>query len=206
MFTFSVLIIAIGLVVLAFGTRLVLLAGGVGLLLGLGILHILPGSQESWVWLLIPVGLAVFFALGTGVAKGIISLITLVLGSLAGAAIVLAVLDLFGIDSGMISLVLALMGAVIGAGSFMRFKIWTLIVLASIVGALLVVRGLQMFIPAIQGIIASLIGLVLVVALVVVLVVVRGGKFFGNRGEFEDGDQSSRRLRGGRRHRLSRKA
>jgi hypothetical protein len=71
------------------------------------------------------------------------------------------VLDLFGLDLGLVGWLLALVGAVIGAGLLSRFKEWTLIVLASLVGALLTVRGLQMLIPFVQGFIASLIGLVL---------------------------------------------
>lgn len=75
----------------------------------------------------------------------------------------LAVLDVFGLDLGIGSWLLALVGAVIGAGLLSRFKKWTLIVLASLVGSLLVVRGLQMMIPLVQGFTASLIGLVLVI-------------------------------------------
>jgi hypothetical protein len=154
-------LILLGLVVLVFGTRFILLGAGVGALLGIGLLQLLPGTQESALWLIIPIGLAVLFALGAGFAKGMIGLITLALGALAGGAIVLAVLDLFGLDLGFTNWILALIGAVIGAGLMSRFKNWAVIILASLVGALLAVRGLQMLIPAVQGFLASLIGLVL---------------------------------------------
>jgi hypothetical protein len=43
---FAVLVIALGIFILALGTRLALLGAGVGALLGIGILRFLPGSQE----------------------------------------------------------------------------------------------------------------------------------------------------------------
>ena len=154
-------LIVLGLVVLVYGTRLTLFGAGVGALLGLAILRILPGAQESLLWLIVPIGLAILFALGAGLAKGLIGLVTLALGALAGGAIVLAVLDLFGLDFGLMNWLLALVGAVIGAGFLSRFKEWTIIVLAAVVGALLTVRGLQMLIPFVQGSIATLIGVLL---------------------------------------------
>jgi hypothetical protein len=161
MFILSIALIALGLVVLVYGNRLALFGAGIGALLGIAFLRFLPGTQESWLWLILPVGLAILFALGAGLAKGLLGLVTLALGALAGGVIVLAVLDLFGLDLGLVGWLLALVGAVIGAGLLSRFKEWTLIVLASLVGALLTVRGLQMLIPFVQGFIASLIGLVL---------------------------------------------
>jgi hypothetical protein len=157
----SIIVILLGLVVLAYGNRLALFAAGVGALLGLAFLRFLPWTLESLLWLIVPVGLAILFALGAGLAKGIIGLVTLALGALAGGAITLAVLDLFGLDWGLANWILALVGAVIGAGLASRFKEWTVIILAAIVGALLCVRGLQMLIPSLDGTIASLIGLVL---------------------------------------------
>jgi hypothetical protein len=158
---FAIVIILLGLMVLGFGNRLVLFGAGVGALLGVGILRILPGAQESWLWLILPVGLAILFALGSGIAKGLITLISLALGALAGGAIVLAVLDLFGIDLGVVNWILALVGAVIGAGIMNRFKDWGIPILAALVGSLLCVRGLQILFPSVQGWLASLIGLVL---------------------------------------------
>lgn len=157
----AIILIALGLIVLVYGTRLALFGAGVGALLGIGILRLLPGAQESLLWLALPIGLAILFAVGAGLVKGMVGLITLALGALAGGAITLALLDLFGIDLGFIDWILALVGAIIGAGFLSRFKDWTIIVLASLVGALLTVRGLQLLVPFVQGFIASLIGLVL---------------------------------------------
>jgi hypothetical protein len=157
----SIIVIVLGLIVLVFGNRLALLGAGVGALLGIGILGLLPGDQTSWLWLVIPIGLAILFALGAGLAKAFISLISLALGALAGGAIVLAVLGLFGLDFGLVSWLLALIGAVIGAGFLARFKDWTVIVLAGLVGALLCVRGLQMLLPSLPEFLATVIGIVL---------------------------------------------
>jgi hypothetical protein len=157
----SIIVIVLGLIVLAFGTRLALFGAGVGALLGIGLVRILPGSQESLWWLVVPIGLAILFALGAGLLKGLVGIITMALGALAGAAITIALLDLFGIDLGFVNWILALVGAIIGIALLSRFKDWTIIILASIVGALLTVRGLQMLFPSLQGFIATLIGIVL---------------------------------------------
>jgi hypothetical protein len=159
---YSIILIALGLIVLGFGSRLALLGAGIGALLGIGLLRILPGDQSSVWWWIVPIGLAILFAIGSGLAKGLIGLVTLALGALAGGAIVLAILDLFALDWGLMNWVLALVGAVIGAALMSRFKDWGLIILAALVGGLLFMRGLQMLIPSLDGLIASLIGLVVV--------------------------------------------
>jgi len=157
----AILSIILGLITLAYGTRLALLGAAVGVLLGLGILRLIPGEQESWLWLLIPIGLAILFSLGAGIGKRIIGLVTLAFGALAGGAIVLSMLDLFGLEWGVTNWILALVGAVLGMALASRFKKWTVIVLAGIVGALLCVRGLQIAWPSVDGFVASLIGLAL---------------------------------------------
>jgi hypothetical protein len=161
MTAFALIVIAMGLVVLVFGNRLVLLGAGIGTLLGVGILRWLPGDQASLWWWIVPIGMAILFGIGGGLVKGLISIISLAFGALAGGAIVLAVLDLFGLDLGLVNWLLALVGAVIGAMLMSRFKDWAVIILAAVVGALLAVRGLQMLVPSIQGVIASLLGLLL---------------------------------------------
>ena len=82
---FPFLLIALGIVVLAFGSRLAILGAAVGALLGVALLRLLPGESNIWLTLLIPAGLAVLFFFGAGLAKGAVSLITLVLGILADA-------------------------------------------------------------------------------------------------------------------------
>ena len=134
---------------------------GVGALLGITLLRIFPGTQESLLWWLLPIGLSILFAIGAGFAKGFIKLVTLALGALAGGLIVLGVLDLFGLDWGIVNWILAILGATLGAGLMSRFEDWAMIILVALVGAILTTRGLQMLIPFVQGALASIIGLVL---------------------------------------------
>jgi hypothetical protein len=157
----AILVIALGILTLALGNRLVILGAGVGALLGIGILRFLPGNQESLWWWAIPIGLAVLCMIGAVVFKGFVSLITLAIGAVAGAAIVLAALDLIGLNFGLFDWILALIGAVLGVIVIGRFKDWPFIALAALVGALLTVRGLQMLAPIMQGFVGTLLGLVL---------------------------------------------
>jgi hypothetical protein len=154
-------LIVIGLVIMAFGNRLIFFSAGVGALVGVAILHLLPGDQAGLIWWLVPIGLAVLFALGTGVAKGVVRLVALAVGALAGWAIVIEVLDLFGLNLGALGWVLALIGAVIGAALLSRFERLTVLVLAELVGALLVVLGVKILRPSVQGWLATLIWLAL---------------------------------------------
>ena len=158
---FAILIIALGIFILVVGNRLALLGAGVGALLGIGLLRLLPGNQDSLWWWILPVGLAALFMIGAVIFKGFISLITLAIGAVAGGAIVLATLDLLGINLGLVDWILSLVGAVIGVILIQRYKKWAFIALAALVGALLTVRGLQMLVPLMQGLFGTLITLVL---------------------------------------------
>jgi len=161
---FPIFLLLVGALMLVFGNRLALFGGVVGALLGIGILLLLPGSKENLAWLLIPVGLSMLFALGTGIVKGLISLITLAFGALAGGALVLALLDRFNLDYGSMNWVFILIGAVIGAGLMSRFKAWAVVVMAAILGALLCTRGLQMVFPFLDSKITDIIAVILAVA------------------------------------------
>ncbi len=173
---FGLLIFVFGLLLLTVGNRLAVLGAGVGALLGLAFLVFLPGAQDNLLWLVIPIGLAIVFALGSGLAKGAINLVTLALGALAGGAVILAVLDLFRLDFGLVNWLLALVGAVVGAGLMAKFKDWGVIILASLVGALLCTRGLQMMVPTLSEMLASLVGVVLLVG-----GIIYQGKLFGKK-------------------------
>jgi hypothetical protein len=160
----SIIVIVLGLMLLGFGKRMWLFGAGVGAAVGLAILRFLPGAQDGWFGFIVIFGLAILFAVGSGLAKGLIGLITLALGALAGGAIVLMVLDMFGLDWGLVNWLLALVGAVIGAGLMSRFKDWAIIILAAFVGALLCTRGLQLLVPSLSDVFASLITVVLLAA------------------------------------------
>jgi hypothetical protein len=172
----AIVVIVLGLVLLGFGKRMWLFGAGVGAVVGLALLNFLPGVQGGWFGFLLVFGLAILFAVGSGIAKGFIGLITLAFGALAGGAIVLMLLNLFRLDLGLVGWLLALVGAVIGAAVMSRFKDWAIIILAAIVGALICTSGLQMLIPSLDGVIASLI----TVVLAVVSVVYQGG-FVGKK-------------------------
>src|SRR5215813_7287560 len=105
---FPIIVIAIGAAVLAFGRRLSVLGAAVGALLGVGLLRLFPGSNDSWLALGLPILLAVIGFFAAGFAKGIVDIILLALGALGGAAIALAFLDLFNLNFGLLDWVLAI--------------------------------------------------------------------------------------------------
>src|SRR3990172_1284550 len=109
---FPILVIAIGFAVLAFGRRLAVLGAAVGALLGVVLLRLFPGSSDPLLALTIPILLAVIGFFVAGFAKGIVNIVLLVLGALAGAAIVVGFLDLFHINFGLLDWLLAILGGV----------------------------------------------------------------------------------------------
>jgi hypothetical protein len=91
----------------------------------------------------------------------------IVLGALAGAAITLGFLDLFGTAAGLLDWLLALLGGVIGVILVNRFKDWAMIILAGLIGGLLVTRGLTNWFQVLQGAMGTLLVLVLAGASIV---------------------------------------
>jgi hypothetical protein len=163
MFILALVLIALGIAVLALGARLAILGAGVGALLGIGLLSLpeVPPENILW-WFIVPGTLAVLFALGAGFMKGVVNLVTIAIGALAGGAIMLALPGLFGfLQFGMPEWILALVGGVIGMVIMGRFKDWAVMILAALVGALLTMRGLQLLLPSLQGPWASLLTLAL---------------------------------------------
>ena len=87
---FPVLIIAIGIAVLVLGKKLAVMGAAVGALLGVALLRLLNiPLTDVLLTLLIPGLLAVIGFFVAGFAKGIVNIVLLVLGALAGAAICL---------------------------------------------------------------------------------------------------------------------
>ncbi len=162
---FPLLLILVGLAVLALGRRLSVLGASVGALLGVGLLHFFPGAADPWLQIAVVGGLAVLGFLFAGFARGIVDIVILVLSALAGAAIVLGVLDLFNLNFGLLDWLLAVGGGVVAVVAIRRFrrgtKDWGLIILAGLIGALLVTRGLVIWLPSLQGPISSLLAVVL---------------------------------------------
>ena len=127
--------------------------------------------------LLIPGLLAVIGFFVAGFAKGIVNIVLLVLGALAGAAIVLGFLDLFNINTGLLDWLLVVVGGVIGLILVSRFKDWAMIILAGLIGALLVTRGLTIWLPVLEGALGTL----LVIVLAGGSIVFQGGIFGGRK-------------------------
>jgi hypothetical protein len=155
------ILIGFGVALLLIGTRPWLLGAGIGALLGLGLLRLLPGEQSGAFALLVVLALAAVAGFFAGVTKGVVGLVVMALGFLAGGAMAFAVLDLLGGSFGLIDWLLSLVAAVVVAVLARRFSSWALIVLAGLVGALLVVRGVQLWFPSFQGLIAAVTALAL---------------------------------------------
>jgi hypothetical protein len=184
---FPILLIAIGIAVLAFGKHLAILGAAVGALLGVALLRLFPGSSGPLLTLGIPISLAVIGFIGAGFAKGIVDIVLLVMGALAGAAIVMGFLDLFGIDNGLLDWLLALVGGVIGLIMVRRFKEWALIILAGLIGGLLITRGLSIWLPFLQGALGTL----LVILLAGGEIVYQGGFLTGRKSATGRGSQAA---------------
>jgi hypothetical protein len=159
----AVAVIALGLVVLLLGKRLALLAAGVGALLGIAFLKFAPGQQDGIVGLLLVFGLAVAGGILGVVAKGITHLTILIIGFIAGGALVMVGLDAVGIDLGLWAFVAAVFGGLIAVMLANRFFDWAVLVLAGLVGAALMMRGLQLLMPSLVGPIGLLVGIALAV-------------------------------------------
>ncbi|MBP6440116.1 MAG: hypothetical protein KA259_00810 [Caldilineaceae bacterium] len=152
---FPVALIAIGVAVLVFGRRLAILGAAVGALLGVVLLGLFTASGDLWLQLAFVGGLAVAGFFVAGFARGIVDVVLLVMGALGGAAITLALLDLLGMtDPGAVRWLLAVVGGAVGLIMMRRFRRgsrdWGIIILASLIGALLVTRGLTALLPFLQ--------------------------------------------------------
>ncbi len=158
---FPILVIAIGIAVLVFGKRLAVLGAAVGALLGVALLRLFNVPVTDLLALLIPILLAVIGFFVAGFAKGIVNIVLLVLGALAGAAIVLGFFDLFNVGSSLLVWILAVVGGVVGLILVRRYHDWALIILAGLIGGLLVTRGLTVWFQFLQGAIGTLLVIVL---------------------------------------------
>ncbi len=136
---FPILLIVLGAAVLAFGRRLAVLGAAVGGLLGVVLLRLIPGSGDLLIQLGVVLALALAGFFAAAFARGVIDVVILVLGALAGAAIVLGFLDLFGIDLGLMNWLLAVVGGVVGLmlirSSRRRSRDWGMVILAGLIGA-----------------------------------------------------------------------
>jgi hypothetical protein len=161
--TISVILIVLGALVLLFGRRVFMLAAGVGALLGVGLLSLVPGQQEGVIGLLLVFGLAIVGGLLGIFVKGLSHLVVTIIGFVAGGAITLGILDGLGLSLGLLGFILALIGAVIGLVLANRFFDWAIVILAALTGALLVARGFQLLTGQFTGSVGTIIWIALAV-------------------------------------------
>lgn len=173
---FPILLIVLGVAVLLFGQRLAVLGAAVGALLGVVLLRLFPGASELLTQLLVVGGLALLGFVAAAFARGIIDVVILVLGALAGAAITLNILDLFSMDLGLVNWLLAVVGGVVGLILIRRARRgsrdWGMVILAGLVGALLVTRGLTIWLPSLQN---TLVSTLIVIVLAGASITYQGG-------------------------------
>lgn len=155
-------LLVLGVLVWLFGNRLWLMGAGAGALLGIVLLTWFPFLAGGFLGFLIVAGLAVALGVLAFIGKAFTKIIAMVVGFIAGGAIVIALLELFNVNASLMVWFLALIGGVIGAVLFARFFNWALIILASLLGSVLVVRGaLDAALPMLQGTMGGLLILVL---------------------------------------------
>ena len=147
---------------LVLGKRLAVLGAAVGALLGVALLSLLSPTGAPLLQLTVVILMAVIGFFVAGFAKGIVKIVLLVIGALAGAAIVLAFFNLFQIESSWFVWLMAVVGGVVGLILVRRYNDWAMIVLAGLIGGLLVTRGLSAWLPILQeGIWGTLLVIVL---------------------------------------------
>lgn len=157
-------LLGLGVFVWLFGNRMWLLGTGAGALLGFGLIKWIPALSSGWLGFIIVGGLAILFGVLGIFGKAFTKLIAMAIGFIAGGALVIAFMGLFNINVSFLTWIIALLGGLVGAGLFARFVNWGFIIFASLVGSMLVVRGLMnLFLPSLEGTIGSVVVVVLTI-------------------------------------------
>jgi hypothetical protein len=160
----GLILLALGIIVWLFGNRMWLLGAGAGAMLGFGIINWIHSLSGGWLGFFIVAGMAVVFGVLGFIGKAFTKIIAMVLGFIAGGAVVISFMNLFGMSVNFWSWIFALVGGLIGAVLFNRFVDWGLIFFASLLGSMLVVRGaMEAFLPSLNGTYGSVIIVVLTV-------------------------------------------
>jgi hypothetical protein len=154
--------LVLGVIVWLLGNRLWLLGAATGALLGLGLLSRFPGLAGGLGGFLLVAGLAIGLGVLGFIGRRFAKMIALIIGFIAGGAIALGLLDALGISLGFWDWIIAVIVGGAAGLALRRYSDWGFIILASLVGSLLVVRGLTMsLLPSLAG----PLGTVIVVAL-----------------------------------------
>lgn len=152
----GLVLLVLGVVVWLFGNRLWLLGAGAGALLGMGLLRLFPGLADGFGGFLLVAGLAIALGVLGFFGKAFTKMIALIVGFIAGGAILLGFLDTLGLSLGLWDWIVALIAGGIGALLFARFLDWGLILFAAMVGSVLIVRGVGALLPSLSGTLGGL--------------------------------------------------
>jgi hypothetical protein len=143
--------IGVGVALIFLGKNLRMFAAAVGFLLGLQLIALFNGGLLLGLIVggLLAIGGVILLRLG----KTFIGLIVQLIGAAAGAAILLWLLNSIGLDLGLLgNIIIAGVGAVAGFFLMARFYDLGLVILISLVGASLIVNGVNYFIPLGDGV------------------------------------------------------
>jgi len=155
-------LLALGIVVWYYGNRMWLLGAGAGALLGFGLLSLFNVTPDGWLSFIIVAGMAILFGVLGFIGKAFTKIIAMVIGFIAGGGLVIAFMNLLGMSVSFWSWILALLGGAIGAVLLNRFIDWGLIIFASLIGSMLMVRGVaEAFQSTMSGSLQSLLVLVM---------------------------------------------
>lgn len=145
MYTWLIIIlIVLGIALLFFGKRLWLLGTGVGALLGVTLVMLMPQLFGGFLGATTIIGLAILMGVLTFVFKAFSKVIAWGLGFLAGGAITMSVLGLLSINAGFWSFLIGALGGLVGIVLANRFFDWVILIFAGLIGGLLVVRGIEL--------------------------------------------------------------
>lgn len=145
--TTGLILIGLGIAVWLFGDRMWLLGAGAGALLGFVLLNWFPSLADGTLGLLVVIGLAVLFGVLGFMGKAFAKLIAMGIGFVIGGGLALNLLDMLGTSTGTMDWLLAVIAGVVVALLFSRFLGWSLIIFASLLGSMLIVRGAMAAFP-----------------------------------------------------------
>jgi hypothetical protein len=147
----AIISIGLGIALVFMGKNLRLFAAAAGFLLGVQFINLFNGGLL--LGLITGAILAVIFIVLLGVGKAMIALVIQLIGAAAGASILAWLLRSLGLDFGILGgIIVAAVGAVLGFILMARFYDWGLVILVGLVGASLIVSGVNYFIPLGNGV------------------------------------------------------
>jgi len=147
MLTTGLILAALGVAVWLFGNRMWLLGAGAGALLGFALLNLIPSLADGTVGLLVVIGLAILFGVLGFMGKAFAKLLAMGIGFVIGGGLALNLLGMLGASSGFMDWIIAVVAGVVVALLFSRFLGWSLIIFASLLGSMLIVRGAMAAFP-----------------------------------------------------------